>query len=695
VSLRFRTGRSKNANLAAQKEANPTTAALSEIAGASMSPVTKLLGGVYKGLAPATKLARALIGGTTAGVGGATYGAAAAPEGKRLEGAAVGGTLGAITGGLASIPGSTVGRSAAGAGLGAAAGGGVGALTGHAAEGAIAGGLGGGLLGLHEPVTESDRATAILRRLPPNAAQHMADIEAVAPGGSSIAGAAPRLDNPAKSRLWQALKGAGADPEAGLSAEQQTVSRLDALQEGRKAIGKQLNQIASPLEVDDELKPVLATVRKALGNQTPAPSGAEDPRIAEIQTRYKDDPKLQAIALKQIGVDPEAAGTVEAEDLADALSTLNFNLRQAEKKGVDAQGVRKYTLKQAHDALHSYLDQKFEGTDLHDLHSKYRMLSDEIRRIGPKGILTKVVDSRGNFMANTLAGKGAASVGGSISVGQSPRSAPSSINSAACSVPMTRRPARSSRRSISSRRTSRRSYFRVYSRTHRRRLRAVLAPVSAQVHSAVCCFANHFSSSRACDPVCGVYGKLLSIGNSVDNTLRSRRQTGPTKGDVISALTLALPELAPLVGRGVGAVASELTGAEALPLANEGTASLFTALMARHTAGETSDAALASLRSALPNGPVPGVRDVAQLAKPAGTVSESRTDPEALKYIMETGFAGGKNAAMVQLPASGASRAGSTATAMKSALATTKPADFRAMVAREIARRGGADRTRG
>lgn len=61
-----------------------------------------------------------------------------------------------------------------------------------------------------------------------------------------------------------------------------------------------------------------------------------------------------------------------------------------------------------------------------------------------------------------------------------------------------------------------------------------------------------------------------------------------------------------------------------------------------------------------------------------------------LRNILETGFAGGKAPTMVELPANGAGRGGSTATAMAAARKAATPTQIRTMVSDEIARRGGA-----
>ncbi len=186
-------------------------------------------------------------------------------------------------------------------------------------------------------------------------------------------------------------------------------------------------------------------------------------------------------------------------------------------------------------------------------------------------------------------------------------------------------------------------------------------------------------------PVGGALGALYSAGESVHNGIVERLQTGPKQSDAVAALALAFPEF-----KGIGRAVAGLAETKALPVAYEGTASLFPAMMERHAAGGISDETLASLRSALPGSPVPGVR-AAQSQLPWKAASQaSAVDTEALRNMMETGFAGGKTAAMVELPASGAGRAGSTATAMKTALQTTPPAQFRTLVEREIARRGGA-----
>lgn len=83
-----------------------------------------------------------------------------------------------------------------------------------------------------------------------------------------------------------------------------------------------------------------------------------------------------------------------------------------------------------------------------------------------------------------------------------------------------------------------------------------------------------------------------------------------------------------------------------------------------------------------------GVGAVAAAAPEAAATSSA--DAEMLRNMLESGFAGGKTGAMVELPAAGAGRAGSTATAMAAARKMMSPQQIRSLVTDEIARRGGA-----
>lgn len=198
------------------------------------------------------------------------------------------------------------------------------------------------------------------------------------------------------------------------------------------------------------------------------------------------------------------------------------------------------------------------------------------------------------------------------------------------------------------------------------------------------------SSVHAAQPVGGLLGTLLNAGNQVDNFVRSRIQTYGTdraKHDAGLVAMLAAPEL--LGAARLPAVAGEAIAAAA-PAAEAG---MMTAeqLQQWRKIEQTLNALNQSRRearefrgaSALPPSRVPLLPD-----RPGVAGMEIPTGMRA--NMLETGFA---NLPMtpesVVLPASGAGRAGSTATAVARAKEIVGPETLKRMAQEELARRGG------
>lgn len=217
-------------------------------------------------------------------------------------------------------------------------------------------------------------------------------------------------------------------------------------------------------------------------------------------------------------------------------------------------------------------------------------------------------------------------------------------------------------------------------------------------------------------PVGGLLGTLLSAGPVGERMIRDARDhplasaaelTGVpslargARDQDFSEVVRGAMQAAPLMGNVVRGLGTLAAARAAVPAAAEaasggltegqlqnwrGIESFLGGQNAANRAARESRATAAAMHT-LPPAATPAY---AQRAVDMSIPLASSGDAGMLRNMMETGFAGGKAPTMVELPASGAGRAGSTATAMAAARKLLSPDQLRSAVRDEIARRGGA-----
>ena len=288
------------------------------------------------------------------------------------------------------------GAALLGAGAGALSGAGEGTDAGSRTKGAILGGLlgaGGGAAGygvgkaagavgstiLDRMNPERAVARAASKLITPATAQRMAAVDALAPGGSSIATATvPKGVNKTTDFLTM-TRGLGASPDAAATASLDLATQREALRAGAQRIGAQMNAISGDVPVTPELVQTLKQVSDVLGSKANIGPGTEP-------------------------------GTVAMSDMRDALTRLRYQARQAAKRGTEANGATTYEINQARDALADQIYQhspEFAALDQH-----YAALQNELRQADK---LTKTVDlSRRNYAGNEAYRATAGSLGGSL-----------------------------------------------------------------------------------------------------------------------------------------------------------------------------------------------------------------------------------------------------------------------------------------
>lgn len=301
--------------------------------------IAKLAGGaVAPAVAVATLPGAATLGGAAAiGAGAGMLSGAGEAEGSamdRVKGGAVGGLLG---GGLGV------------AGYGA---------------GKVLGATGSAVLDRMHPERAVTRAASGV--MTPNVASELAKVEAIAPGGASVATAAP-------SRFTRMLHGVGASAEAGAKADANFGAQKAALETARKSIGSQMDQIKGTVPADQT---ILSQVSDILGAKAPKPAGA----------------------------------TLDVQEARDALSRLRYIERQTAKRGPNANSAQLSDIREARVALQDHIAQHVPGFD--DLDKQYAIVSDHLRRTDQA--IKTVEQSRANYAATKAFGATPGSVGATI-----------------------------------------------------------------------------------------------------------------------------------------------------------------------------------------------------------------------------------------------------------------------------------------
>lgn len=370
----------------------------------------------YSGEANADNVVRSLMQGGSYGFGdeitGLTHGTAARDEYRARENAFRGqhpvldAALKAVGGLASSLPVMALGPEALatlkGATLfsaGAGALSGVGEADGNAGNRVLGGVLGagtgaaGGILGYGLTKAAGSTYNAIADRLNPERAVakaaaplvnagKLAEVDAVAPGGASLANTAVPTAGMKLSRLNYFLRGIGASPEAGASAENNFLAQGAALAKARQALGDQMDALNGALPVDPDVRAAVKQAAGVLGGKAPAlPKGS--------------------------------GGTVEIQDLRDALSRLRYAERQAVKRGTEANGANLHDISQARQALQSLLYDRVPGFE--PLDTQYAVASQAAGQTDRA--LKTVQQSRSNYGANTAYKQSAGSLGGSLPKG--------------------------------------------------------------------------------------------------------------------------------------------------------------------------------------------------------------------------------------------------------------------------------------
>jgi hypothetical protein len=341
---------------------HPVADFLAKLAGGAIGPAAAVVAAPSLGT---TLGGAALLGGATGALTGA--GEANGSVGDRASGAAVGGLLGTAGGTL---------------GYGLAKG--VGAVAGKIAD------------KLHPERTVAKGAASLLT---PDVASHIAQVDALAPGGSSIATAAVPSAGDKTSRFLPFLRAVGASPKAGAQAEATIMGQTGVLDAARKTIGDSMDQLSGDVPITPDLRKALSKVRVALGAKTPNVPPAElldvNPLGLEKSVPFAFD---------------EEAKTLTIGELRDALSRLRFLSRGNVKRGLEANGIDTRNIAIARQALQSFL--YHVKPDFAELDRNYSLLSNEMRQ-ADKALKT-VQRSRANYAANTGYSASAGSLGGSL-----------------------------------------------------------------------------------------------------------------------------------------------------------------------------------------------------------------------------------------------------------------------------------------
>lgn len=409
-------GLTDRAKESAFKQAHPIIDAIAKMGGGLAAPVAAMAA-APEALAGAG--GAAVIGGTMGLLNGA--GEADGSLADRAKGAAVGGLLG---------------------GAGSAAGYGV-------AKGL--GSLGGAIVDRLKPVRAVARAAQTL--IDPDVAANLQKVNDIAPGGASIATAGVPAEGASTSRFVPILRGVGRSPEAGQAAEANILSQQKALEASRSALGNKMDAIKGRVPVTDEVRNAIAKVSEILAPakrpalqleiapeapapletaQSPAPSlrdalnnfrarqtaaytrnaGTTEQQMArQALERHQAAASVAPISgsRAQPIPDPTPEG-YDIQDLRDALSRLRYMSRQAEKRGVEGNGMTLKDITDAERALRGVIYQS--APEFAALDKPYAVVA---RQLGiTDDALEAVQKSRAAHAANAAYGVDPESVGGSL-----------------------------------------------------------------------------------------------------------------------------------------------------------------------------------------------------------------------------------------------------------------------------------------
>lgn len=205
-------------------------------------------------------------------------------------------------------------------------------------------------------------------------ASRMAAVDAIAPGGSSIATASVPADGTQMSQFLPTLRGVGASPAAAASAETSIRGQRAVLEAARKAIGSKMDAIGGDIPAPPQT--VLDQVKEVLGSKAPDVTGAMMP----------------------------------VQDARTALSRLRYDARTAAAQGTNVNGVRLHEINQARAALQAHIYQ--HAPAFQALDQPYATVMDQLGHA--EDALETVQRSRGNYAGNEAYGATAGSLGGSL-----------------------------------------------------------------------------------------------------------------------------------------------------------------------------------------------------------------------------------------------------------------------------------------
>lgn len=301
---------------------HPAADFLAKLAGGSVAPIVASIVGP-----PAL-----------AGVGGA---------------AAMGGATGLLTGvGEGETPGERT--------MGGLVGGALGAAGGVAAHG-IAGGM-------RMAADRVNPERAVVRGandlLQPNDAPRMDEINAIAPGGVSVATLSK--SSKGRPRFGRMVSGIGANAKAARQGEEDVLGQLQNLNDAARRIGANLDAVDGPLPDTPELRVALAHARDVLG-------------------------------LKKI-----PRGKISLQEARDVLTQL----RELNPSGAVSKRALRTARESIRDVLYDHEPQ------FADLDKQYALVMDQTKQA--RKILNTIESSRENYSGNKATKTPAASLGGSI-----------------------------------------------------------------------------------------------------------------------------------------------------------------------------------------------------------------------------------------------------------------------------------------
>jgi hypothetical protein len=229
----------------------------------------------------------------------------------------------------------------------------------------------------------------------------MNDVNALAPGGSTPATAAIAPET-GKPRLLSVVRTVGASPEAARAAEAATVAQRDALTQGMRAIGDKMNALNTDVPITPELRATLNQAKHVLG-------------ASRVDVPPPDVPDVNPLGIEKstpFQLDPEQH-TISTSELRTTLSDLRVKMRALEQQGIDANGVTKHAVRQAHDALKGIVYDQVPGYQ--PLDAQYGTLADETRALDQ--VSPAIENSRQNHAGHSVAGTAPGSLGASLPSG--------------------------------------------------------------------------------------------------------------------------------------------------------------------------------------------------------------------------------------------------------------------------------------